>query len=174
MVCGGQEEAGCAELCALNMGRGPVQAVLCPPPPSWIWEGAGASSGLCFTCCMVFLQWYYANEVFSGIMQMRSLSSKAFLGDWQSGPPLLWLGHQERVWTLAKICFLKPFPSKGRPAKCLFTGYAQGFSWTTEPAKFVLSSPLPSGLSSDAFSVFRCLISPASITPPSCALATTL
>lgn len=58
-------------------------------------------------------------------IQTRSLSSKDILGEWEPGSPLLWLGCQERVWTLAKICLLKPFLSKDRPDKNLFMGFAQ-------------------------------------------------
>ena len=87
-------------------------------PTSWIWWGAGASfeaARLYYTAVFLFLQWCDVNKV-----------SKAVLGNWEPGPPVLWLGCQERFWTLVKICFLKPFPSKGRPAKNLFMGCVQG------------------------------------------------
>lgn len=35
----GWEESGFAELCVLNMGRGLVQAVACPPPPQEYEKG---------------------------------------------------------------------------------------------------------------------------------------
>lgn len=93
---------------------------------------------------------------FKDVMQVRSLSGEGVVSDGQSLSPGLCLGHQERGWTWAKMYLLKLCPSKGRAAKNLFTGYAQGPLWTAGPGKLVRSLPLPSCLPSDALRGHQC------------------
>ena len=149
MVCGGWGESGSAELCALNTGRGPVQAVACPPPRQEFEKGLelhlGSAPPVVWSICF-----------FSGVMQVRSLSNKAVLSVDSQGHPFFGWVTEKGSGFRQKYVFSSPYPAREDLLIVFSLNMPRAFFWTTEPVKFVLSAPLPS-VASDAFSVIRCL-----------------
>lgn len=110
--------SGPAELCALNMGRGLVQAVACPPPPQEFEKGLELHLGSVPSAgrSVSFL---------SGVMQVRSLSSKAVLSDDSQGHPFFGWVTEKGSGFRQKYVFSSPYPAR-EDLLSLFTEYAQG------------------------------------------------
>lgn len=148
MVCVGVGHIRSCWAACSEYGERPGPGSGMPSSPSGIWEGAGASSGLCPPAgrSVSFL---------SGVMQVRSLSSKAVLSDDSQGHPFFGWVTEKGSGFRQKYVFSSPYPAR-EDLLSLFTEYAQGLFLDRSACEICTERPLPSA-AFDALSAIRCL-----------------